>query len=299
MILKGLNFKVNNNCVTAFIGENGAGKTTTMEIISGCLSLDQGCVKINDLDIEEISGEMKNMIGYLPERAPLYSELTVLDTLIFVGRIHNLKKNFLNNQINKVIEQFNIKEILKCRIGRLSKGRKQLVAIAQTFIHDPKYVILDEPMEGLDPKQSYDLRNLFKSLSKDKSIMISSHVLSDLDDICTDLVMIKDGLICQQGSYQDLISGKSEYIYELHVERNSQNLRNILTDRMSHEFNQECVIESKKGTRSQVIEMKIGEKKLGRILDVVTALAIENNCGIRVLKCKERKLENLYFENDQ
>mgnify|MGYP000002208125 FL=1 len=188
-----LSFEIDEGHVYGFLGPNGAGKTTTMNIMTGCLSATSGHVQIGGFDIFEDPDHAKRLIGYLPEQPPLYMNETPLEYLRFVGEAKGLKGAELKQQVDKVIEQVKIQNVKGKRISALSKGYKQRVGIAQALLGNPKVIILDEPTVGLDPIQIIEIRDLIKQLGQDHTVILSSHILSEVQAICEKILIITHG----------------------------------------------------------------------------------------------------------
>lgn len=202
--VKNLSFTVNDNEILGFLGPNGAGKSTTMNIITGFLPSTSGTVTINGLDIAESPSEAKKMIGYLPEIPPVYLDMKVKEYLKFVAGIKGIKKSERSRQVESAMEKLKIKDVEKRLIRNLSKGYRQRVGFAQALLGDPKYLILDEPTVGLDPNQVIEVRNLIKSLKKDHTIILSSHILAEIQAVCERVVIISHGEIRAVDSIKNL-----------------------------------------------------------------------------------------------
>lgn len=188
-----LSFTVDSGQIYGFLGPNGAGKSTTMNIMTGCLSATEGSVSIDGHDIFEEPNQAKKLIGYLPEQPPLYMNETPEEYLRFVGAAKGLRGNGLEQQIDKVIRQTGIEDVAHRRISALSKGYKQRVGIAQALLGNPKVIILDEPTVGLDPIQIIEIRDLIKELGQTHTVIFSSHILSEVQAICDQIIMISKG----------------------------------------------------------------------------------------------------------
>ena len=188
-----LSFEIGEGHVYGFLGPNGAGKSTTMNIMTGCLSATDGHIRIDGHDIFDEPQEAKKLIGYLPEQPPLYMNETPLDYLTFVGKAKGLHGEALSQQIRQVVEQTGIGQVKNRRISTLSKGYKQRVGIAQALLGNPKVIILDEPTVGLDPLQIIEIRDLIKSLGENHTVIFSSHILSEVQTICDEILMIAKG----------------------------------------------------------------------------------------------------------
>ena len=188
-----LSFDIEKGRVYGFLGPNGAGKTTTMNIMTGCLSATSGQVLIDGYDIFEEADEAKRKIGYLPEQPPLYMQETPKEYLQFVGEAKGLRGQALIQQVESVIETVKIEDVQHRRISDLSKGYKQRVGIAQALLGNPEIIILDEPTVGLDPIQIIEIRDLIQSLGKDHTVILSSHILSEVQAICEKILIISHG----------------------------------------------------------------------------------------------------------
>ena len=213
--VKGISFTVNDGEVLGFLGPNGAGKTTTMNIITGYLSSTSGTVKVNGHDILEEPELAKKEIGYLPENPPLYNDMTVKEYLNFICDLKDVAKDKRKSQLDSIVAMVKISEVYDRLIGNLSKGYKQRVGIAQALIGNPSILILDEPTVGLDPSQIIEIRKLIKALSKNHSVIISSHILSEIQEIADRVVIINRGKIAAVDTISDLskrLSGQSKIL---------------------------------------------------------------------------------------
>lgn len=199
-----LSFEIGEGHVYGFLGPNGAGKSTTMNIMTGCLSATAGHIHIDGYDIFEEPTNAKKLIGYLPEHPPLYMNETPLEYLTFVGEAKGLHGKELSEQIQNVISMTRIAHITHRRISTLSKGYKQRVGIAQALLGNPKVIILDEPTVGLDPIQIIEIRDLIKNLGKTHTVIFSSHILSEVQAICDQILMIAHGKLVAFDTPQNL-----------------------------------------------------------------------------------------------
>jgi len=188
-----VSFTLNKGEVVGFLGPNGAGKSTLMKIITCYLQQDSGKVQVCDLDTVEQDLQVKAKIGYLPEHNPLYTDMYIKEYLSFVGEIYKVKN--LNNRIAEIIEQTGLTPEQSKKIGELSKGFKQRVGLAAALIHNPEVLILDEPTTGLDPNQLVEIRNLIKELGKDKTVLLSTHIMQEVAKMCNRVIIISKGKI--------------------------------------------------------------------------------------------------------
>lgn len=193
MAVDDLSFEIDEGHVYGFLGPNGAGKSTTLNIMTGCLSATDGHVRIDGYDIFEESGKAKKLVGYLPEQPPLYMNESPIEYLRFVGEAKGLRGAELMSQIEEVIRQTKIEDVKNRRLSALSKGYKQRVGIAQALLGNPKVIILDEPTVGLDPIQIIEIRALIKELGQTHTVIFSSHILSEVQAICDQIMMIAQG----------------------------------------------------------------------------------------------------------
>lgn len=201
-----ISFTVNKGEILGFLGPNGAGKTTTLRIMTGFMPPSQGKVTINGRDVFEHPYEIKKMIGYMPEHPPLYYDMSARECLSFVAEIHGLRGNAVMDAIEKVSEQCGITHMLSRLTGNLSKGYRQRVGLAQALIHNPEILILDEPTSGLDPKQIIEIRELIRKLGEERTVILSSHILSEVTNVCRKIAIINNGQLVAV----DTIKGLSE-----------------------------------------------------------------------------------------
>jgi ABC-2 type transport system ATP-binding protein len=202
--LDSLNFTVNKGEILGFLGPNGAGKSTTMNIITGYISATEGYVKVDGMDILEHPEKVKSKIGYLPEIPPLYMDMTVEEYLKFVSKLKKVKADSIESSIEQIMSLIKIDHVKKRLIKNLSKGYKQRVGLAQAIIGDPEVLILDEPTVGLDPKEIIEIRNLIKNIGKERTIILSSHILSEVSAVCDRVLIINKGKIVASGSPEEL-----------------------------------------------------------------------------------------------
>ncbi len=193
--LKGISFEIKSGEIVGILGPNGAGKSTTLRILTSYLSPTSGDAIIDGKSILDKDIEVKKIIGYLPESAPLYNDMCVFDYLVYMADIQELDRNKLSERLNYVVEACSLKDVISKPIGELSKGYKQRVGLAGAIIHDPKILILDEPTNGLDPNQIVEIRELIKELGKEKTVLISTHILSEVEAACSRAIIINKGTI--------------------------------------------------------------------------------------------------------
>lgn len=205
-----VSFTVNQGEVLGFLGPNGAGKSTTMKMITGFLTPTRGTVKVNGFDVQEQPLEAKRCLGYLPEGAPAYSDMTPWSFLLFIGEMRGFRGDDLKRRVAETIKKVNLEGVVEQQIETLSKGFKRRVGLAQAILHDPAVLILDEPTDGLDPNQKHEVRSLIKAMAKDKAIILSTHILEEVQAVCTRAMIIAKGKVVTDGTPADL-EARSRY----------------------------------------------------------------------------------------
>ena len=277
-----ISFKVNSGEIVGFLGPNGAGKSTTMKIISCFIKPTSGDVLVDGVSIHKDELSVKSKIGYLPEHNPLYEDMYVRESISFIAQMHNIKD--IKVAVQGVIEKVGLVKEAHKKIGQLSKGYKQRVGIAQAIVHDPKVLILDEPTSGLDPNQLEDIRALIKELGKNKTVILSTHIMQEVESICDRIVVIKNGSI----------------VADRNLEQNSNTLNNIKEQIVSVEFENEISINQLK---KDLPKIKI-EKKENKFLfyydgnedlrKLISSFAQKNEILILEIKKHSDKLEDLF-----
>ena len=204
--LKGISFEIKSGEIVGILGPNGAGKSTTLRILTCYLNPSDGDAIIDGKSILNDEINVKKTIGYLPESAPLYNDMCVFDYLVYMADIQDLDKSRLNERLDYVVNACSLKEVISKPIGELSKGYKQRVGLAGSIIHDPKILILDEPTNGLDPNQIAEIRELIKELGKEKTVLVSTHILSEVEATCSRAIIINKGDIIADDTPRNLSS---------------------------------------------------------------------------------------------
>lgn len=220
--LQDASFELKEGEVVGLLGPNGAGKTTLLRILVGFLKSTAGEIEIEGLDAKKAinSQKIKSKIGYLPEQAPLYEDMLVSEYLEFIGKMQGVSEADIEEKVKAVIDRCGLKDKKNSEINTLSKGYRQRVGIAQALIHNPKIVILDEPTTGLDPNQRIEIRDLIKEIGKEHMVILSSHILSEVQSTCSRVLIINKGKIVADGSPEDLEKeGRGETIIKLETER--------------------------------------------------------------------------------
>ena len=222
--LDNISFKIEKGEIVGFLGQNGAGKTTTMKIITGLSEPTEGVVFLNN---EKIGKKNKTRIGYMPENTPLYSSLTVREFIDFMGEIKGIKKLERKNDVKELIEKLNLKDVENKIIKNISRGYKQRTSLAGALIGNPEILILDEPTVGLDPKQVVEIRNLIKSLQGKCTILLSSHILSEISQMCDRVIIIDKGKIIATDKAENLEKQLNNNVINIIVEDPKCNINNI------------------------------------------------------------------------
>lgn len=202
--IENVSFTIPRGQVTAFLGPNGAGKSTTMKILTGFLSASKGTAKIGGFDVYADRIEAAKLIGYLPENGPLYLEMTPAGLLKYLGQARGLDEKTLTTRLDYVAEKCALKGVWGKAIGKLSRGFRQRVGMAQALLHDPQILILDEPTSGLDPNQQHDVRELIRSLGQTKTILLSTHIMQEVRAVASHVILINEGRIRLDGDIADL-----------------------------------------------------------------------------------------------
>ena len=285
--IKGLSFQVEKGEVVGFLGPNGAGKSTTMNILSCIMPASSGTAKICGFDVFEQSLEIRKLIGYLPETPPLYADMVVYDYLAFAARLRNVPLKNTQSAVEQVIEKCALKEVSERIIGRLSKGYQQRVGIAQALVHNPDILILDEPTIGLDPIQIIEIRKLIQELALSHTIILSSHILPEITQICKRVIIISDGKIAAVDSLEALTTRlrKGERLL-LKVRQSSSEILEKL--RGVEKVN--AVSEEQPG------QFIIDCEPNADIQDEIAQLSLNNKWGIVELKPASMTLEDIFLK---
>ncbi len=205
--IEDVSFTASRGQVLGFLGPNGAGKTTTIRILVGFMPATRGAAIVEGLDVFKEAKELRRIIGYLPENPPLYQDMSVTAYLKFAGRIKGMSGKEISRALEGVLEKCSITEVASRPIRHLSKGYRQRVGLAQAFIHNPPVLFLDEPTLGLDPRQTFEIRGLIKDLSLDRTVVLSTHILPEVAQICDRVVIINEGRVVVEKGLEELTKG--------------------------------------------------------------------------------------------
>ena len=285
--INNLTFQVAQGEVVGFLGPNGAGKSTTMNILSCILPASSGTARIRGYDTFEHSLEIRKIIGYLPENPPLYPDMSVRDYLMFAAKIRGMTGKQTGTAVERVIENCSLKDVGHRIIGRLSKGYQQRVGLAQAMVHDPDILILDEPTIGLDPIQIIEIRKLIQELAVSHTIILSSHILPEITQICQRVIIINEGEIAAVDSLEGLTASLRK------------------SDRLSLTIrNDGNKVEEKLNSLKQVLSVLPGEKNQfllecelnSNLQDEIARLALENQWGLVEIKPLSLTLEDVFLK---
>ena len=285
-----LSFTVEQGQIYGFLGPNGAGKSTTMNIMTGYIGATSGEVLINGYDILKEPELAKKSIGYLPEIPPLYTDMTVKEYLKFVAELRKIPKKEIAGAVEEVIEMVQLEEVKLRLIKNLSKGYKQRVGLAQAIIGFPEIIILDEPMVGLDPKQIIEIRELIRELAENHTVILSSHILAEVREICDHIMIISKGKLVASDTPENLekLLDKTETI-TLEVEAEPEVVEQVL-ESMEKEMTWEI---RTSGSGTVVVIIKTKEEDLRKELSRALALA---DCQLLTLKRETATLEDIFLE---
>lgn len=296
--LKDFSFSFDKGDIVGFIGQNGAGKSTAMKIITGCIAPDAGSVSINGFDILTDPIEAKKNIGYLPERPPLYPKFTVAEYLNTVFDIKQLKAD-KRTRIREVLELTGLEKVAKRRIGNLSHGYCQRVGLAQAILSYPSFLVLDEPTSGLDPAQKLEMLALVKELSKNSGIILSSHILSEIDSVCSKILMINKGRLVRFGDKDKIenIEATSEFVFRYVVCGKRETVSEAISkisgitkiSAVQKFENTECVITANEDVRDKIF-MRLLNNKLPIVSFSVANNDLENTF-LSMIKKENRQEE--------
>ncbi|MFQ5449815.1 MAG: ABC transporter ATP-binding protein [Nitrospinaceae bacterium] len=285
--IKGLTFEVNRGEVVGFLGPNGAGKTTTMNILCCIMPASSGGARVCGYDIFEQSLEIRKRIGYLPETPPVYTDMIVADYLKFCASIRRVPGNQVSAAVDRVIEKCVLREVRHRLIGRLSKGFQQRVGLAQAMIHNPDILILDEPTIGLDPIQIIEIRKLIQELADSHTILLSSHILPEVTQICKRVIIINEGEIAAMDSLEGLTSSLNKGERLLFKVRNEDH---GIVEKLEALDKVWDVKREKDGQFLIECEMN------SHLQDQVARLALDNAWGIEELKPMAMTLEDIFIK---
>jgi len=284
--VQSIDFTINHGEVVGFLGANGAGKSTTLKILTGYLTPTSGEVSIDGLNINYDSHEIKKIVGYLPESNPLYTEMFVYDLLKFTANTRGIFGNDFKNSLDRVAEQCGLKEVIHKKVGECSKGYKQRVGLACAMIHNPKILILDEPVTGLDPNQIIEIRKLIKKLGKEKLVLMSSHILQEIEATVDRIIIIDKGKIVADGTTKKLMN---EFMGNVELTLEIIGLTDSKIDKMKNEFSK-IKITKLKGNHKAVLSYKKKNDPREKVFDFI----VKNKLSLLQMSTKTANLEDIF-----
>ena len=287
-----INFEIQDNEIVGFLGKNGAGKSTTMNMITGCIDTSFGYIEINGIDISKKSKKAKREIGYMPEGVPLYNDLTVKEFIEFMAELKEIKRKERRIEVEKVINETGLKEVENNLTRNLSRGYKQRVSLAGALVGNPKVLILDEPTVGLDPEQVKQIRELIKALGKNHTVLLSSHILSEISQMCEKVIIIDNGKIVAidtPKNLEDKVINKN--ILNITVEDKNKKIEEVIKN-IENVENIKLLKENQDGTKQYSIYVKQGNDIRKEIFEQFA----KNEITILELKKAEATLEDAFLQ---
>ena len=285
-----VSFQVRKSEVLGFLGPNGAGKSTTMKMLTGYLQPSSGDALICGLSVTKQSIKARAQIGYLPESAPSYGEMQVEEFLRFAGKVRRLKGKRLNSQIEKVLEETSLKTVRNQLIETLSKGYRQRTCLAQALLHDPPVLLLDEPTDGLDPNQKHEVRKLINQLKQDRTILVSTHILEEVEAICSRAIILSEGKIVGDGTPKDLLS-RSIYHNAINLKISAQSNQDVQQILLGIPSVDKVEIH---GSNRQTLGFVILAKQGKPILEEVKERLDQNNVKIAEIYVEKGRLDEVF-----
>jgi len=287
-----LNFEVRKGEVFGFLGPNGAGKSTTMRIITCFIPQTSGTVHVDGIDTTDNNLEVRRKIGYLPESTPLYSDMTVREYLNFVGEVRSLRGGKLKSRTDEMFTVCGLTKMANRQIGKLSKGYRQRVGLAQAMIHNPDLLILDEPMSGLDPNQIIEIRHLIKKIGEEKTVIYCSHILSEVSATCDRILIIREGRIVASGTPQELTSKhKSGSHYTLRVKGEKSKIQSEISN-----LEGVSLIELSDGNEPGWYDTQIHTNTKDNIGESLFNCIVRNDWSLSELRRDETSLEEVFTQ---
>ncbi len=278
-----LSFSVESGEVLGFLGPNGAGKSTTMKMLTGFITPTSGTAIINGHDIVSDSLAARQAIGYLPEGAPGYGELTVKQFLQFVARARSFKSGEAASRVEQAIERLNLRDVREQTIETLSKGFKRRVGLAQAILHDPAILILDEPTDGLDPNQKHEVRDLIREMASDKIIIISTHILEEVSAVCNRAMIISDGRLLVDDT-PDGLTARSRY----------HNAVTLVVDEPEKVASRLSELPGARKVELRDGELTVFPSNGSSLLELVSAAVRENGWNVHALRLEEGRLDEVF-----
>lgn len=287
----GVSFSIQKGEVVGLLGPNGAGKTTAMRLITGFLKPDEGKITVDDVSALELPQKTREEIGYLPENAPSYHELEVIEFLNYVAALRKIPKGKQASYLKEVVELCGLGEVVGRPIGQLSRGYKQRVCLAQAMIHKPKLLILDEPTTGLDPHQIQEIRNLIKEIGKERTVILSTHIMQEVQAVCSRALIIAKGKLVGEGTLEELLKqskGASRYFARIkasrkEIEKQATQLQGLTLEQF----------QNPNGTWQTVVMQSAETKDRS---EEIFRWVVENRWSLSELRCETTSLEDVFLQ---
>lgn len=285
-----ISFTINDGEVVGFLGPNGAGKTTTMNMLTGYIEQTNGDIIVNGYDTIKKSKNAKQQIGYMPEGVPLYNDLTVKEFVTYMAELHKVDRKMKKEKVQSILKEVGLDSMQNKLIKNLSRGQKQRVSLAGTIVSDPKIIILDEPTVGLDPKQITEIRSLIKNLGKKHTVILSSHILSEVSQICDRVIIINKGKIVAIDTPENLEKKVSaNNVLYVTVEASNNNVENIKIDGITD-------IKLLKENEDETKQYEIKANESVNINKLIFSEFAKQNITILEMKKPEATLEDAFME---
>ena len=286
-----ISFQVHTGEILGFLGPNGAGKTTTMKILTCFMAPTEGDIKVGDLSIHDHQQEIKTKIGYLPENNPLYFDMPVLEYLSFTAALQGIPKNNIQNRIGEMVVVCGLNDEKHKKIGELSKGYRQRVGLAQAMIHNPEILIFDEPTTGLDPNQIIEIRKLIRELGREKTVILSTHILPEVEAICDRILIINKGKIVADGT-PDTLRKQAQGEEMLRIQLDETPNRDLTIETLKSVDSIAMVSPVSDSLNTYLIESKNGKSSRRALFQ----LCVQKNWILTEMTPIETKLEDIFRE---
>ena len=284
--VQSIDFTIRHGEVVGFLGANGAGKSTTLKILTGYLAATSGEILIDGLNIDYDAHQIKKIIGYLPESNPLYTDMFVYDLLKFTANTRNIFGDDFKSALNQVVQQCGLKEVVHKKVGECSKGYRQRVGLACAMIHNPKILILDEPVTGLDPNQIIEIRQLIKKLGKEKLVLMSSHILQEIEATVDRIIIIDKGIIVADGTTKKLMN---QFMGNIQLTLRIVGLTDTKIEKLKDEFSKIKITKSKDYYKA-ILTYKKKDDPRKKVFDFI----VKNKLSLLEMSTKTANLEDIF-----
>jgi len=290
--VKNISFEIKSGEVVGFLGPNGAGKSTTMKMLTTYLTPNDGVINVDGIDTNEDALSVRKKIGYLPEQNPLYNDMNVLDYLHYAAELQSVPKTEIPEAVKKMVKLCGLEDVRHKDIGELSKGYKQRVGLAQAMIHNPEVLILDEPTSGLDPNQIIEIRKLIKKLGKEKTLVLSTHIMQEVEATCDRVLIINNGEIVADGS-PDSLQDKFRGQVEINITIKKESIDKDLVERA---FTSIQNVERARVTKvdDNTVTFHVSAKKGSDVREEIFRKIVSMNLVLLGMSKEEKSLEDIF-----